>query len=111
MLALCGDDHAARSSTLAHQSDHALIHCGIPVFNPSDIQDFIDLGLMGFALSRFASLWVGFKCVTDIVDGSGTIMAGDKRVKVNLPADYEMPLGGLSIRHEVAALAQEARAV
>jgi indolepyruvate ferredoxin oxidoreductase len=109
VLALCGDDHAARSSTLAHQSDHALIHCGMPIFNPADIQDYIDLGLMGFALSRFASLWVGFKCVTDIVDGSANVLAGDNRIEPVIPEDFEFPPGGLSIRHEVAALSQEAR--
>jgi indolepyruvate ferredoxin oxidoreductase len=108
VIALCGDDHAARSSTVAHQSDHALIHCGIPVFNPADIQDYIDLGLMGFALSRFASLWVGMKCITDIVDGSASIAVGEGRVMPVLP-DFDMPSGGLSIRKEVAALAQEQR--
>jgi len=109
VLALCGDDHAARSSTLAHQSDHALIHCGMPVLNPTGIQDYIDLSLMGIAMSRYASLWVGFKCVTDIVDGSANILAGDERIAPVLPTDYEMPPDGLSIRREVAALAQEAR--
>ena len=109
VLALCGDDHAARSSTVAHQSDHALIHCGIPVFNPADIQDYIDLGLMGFAMSRYASVWTGFKCITDIVDGSASIAVGEGRIAPVLPSDFEMPLGGLAIRQEVAALAQEAR--
>ena len=109
VLALCGDDHGARSSTVAHQSDHALIHCGIPVFNPADIQDYIDLGLMGFALSRHASVWVGLKCITDIVDGSASIAVGDGRIAPVRPDDYEAPPGGLSIRMEVAALAQETR--
>ncbi|MCB2048513.1 MAG: indolepyruvate ferredoxin oxidoreductase family protein [Novosphingobium sp.] len=109
VLALCGDDHAGRSSTVAHQSDHALIHCGIPVFNSAGIQDYIDLGLMGFALSRYASLWVGFKCVTDTVDGSDSILVGDGRISPVIPADFETPPGGLGIRSEVAALAQESR--
>ncbi len=109
VIALCGDDHAARSSTVAHQSDHALIHCGIPVLNPADLQDYIDLGLMGFALSRYASVWAGFKCVTDIVDGSASIAVGEGRIAPILPTDYEMPASGLAIRQEVAALAQEAR--
>lgn len=109
VLALCGDDHAARSSTTAHQSDHALIHCGIPVFNPADVQDFIDLGLIGFGLSRYASLWVGMKCVTDVVDGSASILVGDGRIALAEPTDFEMPEDGLSIRPEFAALAQEAR--
>ncbi len=109
VLALCGDDHAARSSTVAHQSDHVLIHCGMPILNPADIQDYIDLGLMGIALSRYASVWVGFKCVTDTVDGSASIHVGEGRIKPVLPADFEMPEGGLAIRPEVAALEQETR--
>jgi indolepyruvate ferredoxin oxidoreductase len=108
-IALCGDDHAARSSTIAHQSDHALIHCGMPVFNPTDIQEYIDLGLMAFAMSRFCGLWVGFKCITDIVDGSANVLPGDHRIRPIVPLDFEMPVGGLSIRREVAALAQEVR--
>ena len=109
VIALCGDDHAARSSTVAHQSDHALIHCGIPVLNPVDIQDYIDLGLMSFALSRFASVWAGFKCITDVVDGSASIRVGEGRIAPVLPTDYQPPQGGLGIRLEVAALAQEQR--
>jgi len=109
VLALCGDDHAARSSTLAHQSDHGLIHCGIPVLNPAGLQDYIELGLMGFAMSRFAGLWVGFKCVTETVDGSDIIRVDDGRVAPLIPADFEMPEGGLGIRRESAALLQESR--
>jgi indolepyruvate ferredoxin oxidoreductase len=109
VVALCGDDHAARSSTLAHQSDHALIHCGAPVFHPADIQEYLDLGLHGFALSRYASCWVGFKCVTDIVDGSASVAVDPARLTFNTPDDYAPPAGGLGIRFEVAALAQEAR--
>jgi indolepyruvate ferredoxin oxidoreductase len=109
VLALCGDDHAARSSSMAHQSEHALIHCGMPILNPVDIQDYVDLGLMGFAMSRYAGVWVGFICITDTVDGSASIMVGDGRIAPVLPADYQLPPGGLSIRSEVAPLGQEAR--
>ena len=109
VLALAGDDHAARSSTVAHQSDHAFIHCGMPVLNPADIQDYVDLGLHGYALSRFSANWIGFKCVTDIVDGSASILVGSDRVSPVLPTDYAPPPGGLWIRSEIAALAQEAR--
>ena len=59
MLALCGDDPGAKSSSIAHQSEHALIHCGIPILNPSSVQEYLDFGLAGFALSRFSGCWVG----------------------------------------------------
>ena len=109
VVVLCGDDHAARSSTVAHQSDHALIHCGIPVLNPVDIQDYLDLGLMAFELSRYSGCWIGFKCVTDTVDGSASVRVDQDRIVFRTPDDFEFPPDGLTIRIEVAALKQEAR--
>ncbi len=98
VLALCGDDPAARSSSIAHQSEPALIHCAIPVFNPSSVQEYLDLGLYGFALSRYAGLWVAMKCLTDTVDSARSVDVGAERVQIVTPRDFEMPPGGLSIR-------------
>ena len=61
VLVLTGDDPGAKSSSIAHQSEHALIHCGIPVLNPSSVQEYLDLGLYGFALSRYSGCWVGLQ--------------------------------------------------
>ncbi|MEE8580971.1 MAG: indolepyruvate ferredoxin oxidoreductase family protein [Myxococcota bacterium] len=97
VLVLTGDDPAARSSSIAHQSEPALVHCGIPVLNPADLQDYLDLGLYGFAMSRYAGCWVGFKCLTDSVDSSASVEVGPERVQIALPDDFEMPAGGLHI--------------
>jgi indolepyruvate ferredoxin oxidoreductase len=35
VIAIAGDDHVAKSSTAAHQSDHIFKACGLPVFFPS----------------------------------------------------------------------------
>src|SRR6266581_3775153 len=67
VLVLAGDDHAAKSSTLAHQSEHVFKACCIPVLNASSVQEYLDLGLHGFAMSRFSGCWVAFKCVTDVI--------------------------------------------
>ncbi|SNS16109.1 indolepyruvate ferredoxin oxidoreductase [Sphingomonas laterariae] len=107
VLLLCGDDHAARSSTVAHQSEHALMHFGMPVLNPASIQDYLDLGLMGFALSRYSGCWVGFKCVTDTVDGSASVSVDPERVRIALPTDFAMPQGGLGMRAGVPPLQAE----
>ena len=88
VLALCGDDPGAKSSSIAHQSEQALIHCGIPILNPSDVQDYVDLGLHGWALSRYSGCWVGFKCVTDTVDSGASVLVGADRVR---PVDPEFP--------------------
>jgi indolepyruvate ferredoxin oxidoreductase len=81
VLALCGDDPGAKSSSIAHQSEHALIHCGIPILNPSSVQEYLDLGLAGFALSRFSACWVGMKCLTDTVDSAASVEVGLERVR------------------------------
>jgi len=64
VLALAGDDHGAKSSTLPHQSDHVFKACGLPVFYPSTVQEYLDLGLHGWAMSRWSGLWVAMKAVT-----------------------------------------------
>jgi indolepyruvate ferredoxin oxidoreductase len=109
VLVLAGDDHAAKSSTLAHQSEHILKACCIPVLNPSNVQDYLDFGLHGFAISRFAGLWVGFKCVTDVVESGASVIVDPERVQVKLPADFAMPAGGLNIRWPDGFLEQETR--
>ncbi len=107
VLVLCGDDYGGRSSTTAHQSDHALIHFGMPILNPASIQEYLDLGLLGFALSRYSGCWIGFKCVTDTVDSSASVSVDADRVSIVPPADYELPEGGLNLRLGFAPLLAE----
>ncbi len=85
VLALLGDDPAARSSSIAHQSETAMVHCGVPVLHPSSVQEFLDLGLHGIALSRFSGCWVGLKCLTDTVDSAASVEVGFDRVRPQLP--------------------------
>ena len=85
VLALAGDDHGAKSSTTAHQSDHAFIHFGMPILNPSTVQDYIDFGLKGIAMSRYSGCWVGMKCVTDTVESAASVDISLERFKPNLP--------------------------
>ncbi|HYR34318.1 MAG TPA: indolepyruvate ferredoxin oxidoreductase family protein [Burkholderiales bacterium] len=109
VLTLAGDDHAAKSSTLPHQSEHIFKACLIPVLNPADVQDYLDLGLHGFAMSRYSGCWVAFKCVTDVVESGASVIVDPDRVKVVLPTDFAMPPGGLNIRWPDGILEQEAR--
>jgi len=109
VLVLAGDDHAAKSSTLPHQSDHVLKACGIPVFFPATIQEYLDLGLHAYAMSRYAGLWTGFKVVTDVVEASASVMVDPERVQIILPKDFVLPPGGLNIRWPDTPLEQEAR--
>jgi len=110
VLMLVGDDHAAKSSTVAHQSEHLLIACGIPVLYPSSVQEFHDYGLHGWAMSRHAGLWVSMKCVTDVVESSASIEIDTGAMQIVIP-DAPALEGGLGIRWPDAPLDQEARLV
>ena len=109
VLVLAGDDHAAKSSTTAHQSEHILKACGIPVLYPSTVQEYLDYGLHGWAMSRYTGLWVAMKCVTDIVESGAAVNLDPDRVQIVLPQDFHLPEGGLNIRWPDGVLEQEAR--
>ena len=108
VLAVAGDDHVAKSSTAAHQSDHIFKACGTPVFFPASVQDILDLGVHAFVMSRFSGIWSGMKTIQEIVESSATAVIDPERVKIVLP-DFEMPAGGVHIRWPDDALSQEAR--
>ena len=91
VLALTGDDPGAKSSSIAHQSEHALIHCGVPILNPANVQDYLDFGLYGWALSRYSGCWVGMKCLTDTVDSGASVEVGADRAQIVQPTDFTFP--------------------
>ena len=109
VLVLAGDDHAAKSSTLANQSEHILKACCIPVLNPSNVQDYLDFGLHGYAMSRYSGCWIAFKCVTDVVESGASVIVDPDRVQVKMPADFSLPKEGLNIRWPDGILEQETR--
>ena len=109
VLAIAGDDHVAKSSTAAHQSDHVFKACGMPVFFPSTVQEILDLGLHALALSRYAGVWSGMKTIQEVVESSSSVSIDPDRVRIVLPEDFQMPPGGLHIRWPDAPLEQEAR--
>ena len=111
VLAVFGDDHGAKSSTLPSQSEQVMVACMIPVLYPANVQEYLDYGLHGWALSRYSGLWVGFKCVTDTVEAAASVEIDAARVQVRLPADVELPPGGLSLRWPDSPAEQEARLV
>ena len=111
VLVVCGDDHPGKSSTLAHQSEQALAAFGIPVLYPSSPQDYLDYGLYGFAMSRFAGTLVGFKVVNETVTCTATVDVDPLRPDIVLPESAPMPEGGVNARHEYAPPEQDARLV
>lgn len=109
VIAVAGDDHVAKSSTAAHQSDHLFKACGLPVFFPANVQEILDLGIHAWALSRYAGVWSGMKTIQEIVESSATVQIDPGRVRILMPEDFQLPPGGVHIRWPDAPLDQEAR--
>ncbi|MDE2227894.1 MAG: indolepyruvate ferredoxin oxidoreductase family protein [Alphaproteobacteria bacterium] len=109
VLAIAGDDHGCQSSTTAHQSEQLFLAAMMPLLNPATIQEYLDYGLYGFALSRFAGVWVGFKAISETVESSASIVVDPQRMKLVVPRDFAPPPGGLNIRWPDTALEQERR--
>ena len=109
VLALAGDDHTAKSSTIAHQSDHAFMSALMPMLFPSSVQEFVEVGLLGIAMSRYSGLWTGYKVIADTVETTAVVdLAGEQRQFI-LPEDFEIPEGGLNLRWPDAILDQDDR--
>src|SRR6266700_5603335 len=111
VLALMGDDHTAESSTTAHQSEFNFVDVMIPILNPAGVQEIIDYGLYGFAMSRFTGTWVGLKCMHETVEATAVVDGALDRLNIVIPGpdEFRMPEGGLNIRLHDTVLGMEAR--
>ncbi len=109
VLALAADDHACRSSTLPHGSELEFVSAMMPVLNPAGVQDILDMGLLGWAMSRFTGRWVGFKTIAETVESSASVNVNPHQLDIVMPGDFEMPFGGLNIRWPDPPLDQEMR--
>ena len=109
VLLVYGDDHPGKSSTIAHQSDQALAANNIPVLYPANVQELLDLGLHGIAMSRFAGTLTGFKTVNETIIATETASVDPDRVSITLPDDAPMPEGGVHIRMEYDPIGQDQR--
>ncbi|MFZ6710172.1 indolepyruvate ferredoxin oxidoreductase family protein [Undibacterium sp. TC9W] len=109
VLLVAGDDHGAYSSTLPHQSDHIFSACMIPMLYPSNVQEYLDLGLHAWAMSRFSGCAVGFKALADTVESTSSVDADPFRLQIKIPQDFVMPEGGLNTRLSLDTLGIQAR--
>jgi indolepyruvate ferredoxin oxidoreductase len=91
VLAVAGDDHSCKSSTLPSQSEFAFQDFEMPVLSPADVQEVLDYGLLGYALSRFSGLWVGLIALADTMDSGATIEVGLARSRFITPARPAAP--------------------
>ncbi|KPA22333.1 indolepyruvate ferredoxin oxidoreductase [Shimia sp. SK013] len=110
VLMAMGDDHTGESSTVLHQSEWALVDAYMPVVSPAGVQEVMDYGLYGLALSRFAGVWVGLKTMKDTIEATAVVDGDPHRLQFVTP-DFAMPEGGLNIRLQDTPHAQEARMI
>src|SRR3954469_25542538 len=96
VIALMGDDHTAESSTTAHQSEFNFLDVMIPILNPAGVQEIIDYGIYGWAMSRYCGTWVGLKCMHETVESTAVIEGHPERLEIVIPDDFKMPEGGLN---------------
>ena len=109
VLAVAGDDHACKSSTLPHQSEHMFIGASMPVLNPSNVQEVLDLGVYGWELSRYSGCWVALKAITENMDSAISAEVDPSRINIIIPEDFEMPADGVHARWPDKPLEQELR--
>ncbi|HEX5420518.1 MAG TPA: indolepyruvate ferredoxin oxidoreductase family protein [Gammaproteobacteria bacterium] len=108
VLVVAGDDHACRSSSLPHQSELAFVDALLPVLNPADVSEVIELGLYGYELSRFSGCWVALKITQETADATQSVKLEPDRIEIVRP-DFALPPGGLNIRWPDPPVDQEAR--
>ncbi len=110
VLMAMGDDHTGESSTTLHQSDWAMVDAYMPIVSPAGVQEILDYGLYGWALSRYAGVWVGLKTMKDTIEATAVVDGRPDRMQFVIP-DFTLPQGGLNIRLVDTPVAQEARMI
>ena len=108
VLAIAGDDHTCKSSTVPHQSDHGFAAAVIPMLYPSSVHEFIEMGLLGIAMSRFSGCWTGFKVISETIETTTVIDLAQENRQFKSP-EFDMPDGGLHLRWPDPPMIQDER--
>lgn len=109
VLAIAGDDHTCKSSSIPHQSDHAFISALMPMLYPSSVHEFLEMGLLGIAMSRYSGCWVGFKVISETVEITSVVDLAQEARQFVLPTDFDLPPDGLNLRWPDPPLVQDER--
>jgi len=110
VLVAMGDDHTGESSTVLHQSEWSLLDCYLPIVSPAGVQEILDYGIYGYALSRFSGLWVGLKTMKDTIEVTSVVDGDPNRIALKTP-DIDLPADGLNIRLDDDRFRQEDRII
>jgi indolepyruvate ferredoxin oxidoreductase len=108
VLALSGDDPTAKSSTVTSGCELTFADLEIPLLDPAEVAEVLEFGVKGIALSRFAGVWAGLKCVAETMDASAT-MRVDPAAFATVAPPFDFPPDGVHLRIPDPAVAQERR--
>lgn len=98
VLVVAGDDHGCVSSSMPHQSDITMQAWSMPIVNPANLEEYLEFGLYGWALSRFSGTWVGFKAISETVESSSTVNLDVIPTQFSAPQDFIFPQAGVHYR-------------
>ena len=107
VLAVFGDDHPGKSSTIAHHSEQAMAAHGMPILYPSNVNEFVEYGLLGYALSRYSGCWVGFKVVNETIEQTATVDIDLDALHFERPPTGDLPPEGIHWRGSFAPMVDE----
>ena len=108
VLAIAGDDHTCKSSTVPHQTDHGFASAVIPMLYPSSVHEFIEMGLAGIAMSRYSGCWTGFKVISETIETSTVIDLAQEDRQFVTP-EFELPKDGVHLRWPDPPMVQDER--
>lgn len=85
VLAIVGDDPAAKSSTVPAASERSLAALNMPIVFPRNAEEIVAFGLHAIALSRASGCTVAMKLVADVADGLWTFDADTRALPITVP--------------------------
>ncbi|MEH6592311.1 MAG: indolepyruvate ferredoxin oxidoreductase family protein, partial [Halioglobus sp.] len=103
-----GDDPNMTSTINNYASELLFEDLLMPVLYPADIQEVLDMGLYGIALSRFSGAWVGYKLLPETIETSSSVDGDINRVQIITP-DFDFPTEGVNAFLQDSVYLQEAR--
>jgi indolepyruvate ferredoxin oxidoreductase len=106
VLALLGDDHPGKSSTVAQQSELTVSALQMPVIYPAHVGELVRFGLVGWALSRYTGCWTAVKCVNESIEQTATV-PGEEHFEIVTPPYGALPPEGLHYRGVYSPAADE----
>lgn len=97
VLAIAGDDHSCKSSTLPNQSEYAFWDAEIPTIAPATIEEVLIFGVKAIQMSRYSGCWIGMKTISDLMDAAMSVPVSPLRRVTHIP-DLPLSPDGMNIR-------------